>query len=460
MEIAGLFITLLFGVAIVNLLAYELPMGEKVGYAWPVGLGANAWLMFALDLCGISLRHVTVVLALELVLTIVLGVYILRRYRPRVQLKSLLERLFPVNLAWIFLVGTVVFLVYVVTARALFWPVYIYDSIYGFDFVAKAVAQEGTLHNAIFDPQHPLYSLRSLYPPLVALNFAFAYLLGFETSHVMVVIFYASLAASLYAFLTRVTTHLGAAFYTVLLVTVPELFNFASLSSSNPICAYYCAVGLLALWRAVDTSSRADLRIGGILIALALWTRPEAIVFAAVAGGLVLWWSIQQKRVWPVLIFGAACLAFWGSWQAYLHNVLQVTGDQPMDFILTWDAGKLSRMWSRVLEVTFHGAYYGAVIYLFVAIVFLNIPYFGKQRHTLSLLGVIVVAWLLYLLVFYQLDTDFMPGSTDWIGDAYRRGLFNFIPLMLVYCAASVWSRTVFTFIERWLATDKPPVVE
>ncbi|MBT1711476.1 hypothetical protein KK062_24750 [Fulvivirgaceae bacterium PWU5] len=460
MEIAGLLITFLFGVAIINLLAYQLPVGEKVGYAWPVGLGTNALLMFVLDLCGVSLRHVALVLAIELVLTIVLGVYILRRYRPGVQLKSLLEKPFPVNLAWIFLVGIAVFLVYVVTARALFWPVYIYDSIYGFDFVAKAVAQEGTLHNAIFDPQHPLYSLRSLYPPLVALNFAFAYLLGFETSHVIVVIFYASLTVSLYAFLARVTTHLGAAFYTVLFVTVPELFNFASLSSSNPICAYYCAVGLLALWRAVDTSSRADLRIGGVLIMLALWTRPEAIVFAAVAGMVVLWWSIRQKRVWPVLIFGAACLAFWGSWQAYLHNVLQVTGDQPMDFILTWDAGKLSRMWSQVLEVTFHGSYYGVVMYLFVAIVFLNIPYLGKQRQTLPLLGIIVVAWLLYLLVFYQLDTDFMPDSTDWIGDAYRRGLFNFIPLMLLYCATSMWSRTMFEFIERWLATDKSPVVE
>lgn len=456
MEIAGLFITFILGVAIVNMVTYQLPVWEKIGYAWPVGLGANAGLMFVLDLLQVSLRHITLVLAIELALTIVLGLYIQRRYRPRILLKSVLEIAAPTNLAWIFLVGTVVFLVYVVTARALFWPVYIYDSIYGFDFVAKAVAQEGTLHNAVFDPHHPLYSLRSLYPPLVALNFAFAYLLGFETSHIMVVIFYGSLAIALYAFLARVTTPLGAAFYTLLLVTIPELFNFASLSSSNPICAYYCAMGLLALWRAVDTASPADMRIGGVLIVLALWTRPEAIVFAAVAGGLVLWWSIHQKRVWPVVIFGAACLVFWGSWQVYLQHVLHVTGDQPMDFNLMWDVGKLSRMWSRVVEVTFHGSYYGVVMFLFVSVVFLNIPFLGKQRHTVLLLAIIVVTWLLYLLVFYQLDTDFMPGSTDWIGDAYRRGMFNFIPLILLYCAASSWSRTAFAGIERWLETNKP----
>jgi hypothetical protein len=456
MEIAGLLIALMLGIAIVSMVAYSLPVWEKIGYAWPVGLGANVVLMFVLDLLQVSLRHITLLLAIELVLTIVLVVYICRKYRPRPSLKSVLEPAAPTNLAWIFLIGTVVFLVYVVAARALFWPVYIYDSIYGFDFVAKAVVQEGTLDNAVFDPHHPLYSLRSLYPPLVALNFAFAYLVGFETSHVMVVIFYGSLAIALYAFLARVTTPLGAAFYTLLLVTVPELFNFASLSSSNPICAYYCGMGLLALWRAADTGSAADLRMGTILMALALWTRPEAIVFAAVEGGLVLWWSIRQKRVWAAVIFGAVCLAFWGSWQVYLHDVLQVTGDQPMDFNLTWDAGKFSRMWNRVVEVTSHGSYYGVVMFLFASVVFMNIPFLSKQRETLPLLMVVVVAWLLYLLVFYQLDTDFMPHSTDWIGDAYRRGLFNFIPLMLVYCAASPWSRAVFAGIEQWLETEKP----
>jgi hypothetical protein len=456
MEIAGLLITLMFGVALVNVVAYSLALWEKIGYAWPVGLGANALLMFVLDLLQVSLRNVSLILVTELVLTIVLGIYIFRKYRPRLSWKSVLAIAAPTNLAWLFLVGTVVFLVYVVTARALFWPVYIYDSIYGFDFVAKAVVQEGTLHNTIFDPDHPLYSLRSLYPPLVALNFAFAYLLGFETSHIIVVIFYGSLAVALYAVLARVTTPLGAAFYTLLLVTIPELFNFASLSSSNPVCAYYCGMGLLALWRAVDTRSWADLRIGMILIVLALWTRPEAMVFAAVAGGLVLWWSVRQKRVWPAVLFGTACLIFWGSWQVYLQHVLHTTGSQPMDFNLAWDTGKFSRMWNRVVTVTFHGSYYGVVMYLFFAVVFLDIPFLSKHRQTLSLLMVIAVAWLLYLLVFYQLDTDFRPHSTDWIGDAYRRGMFNFIPLMLVYCAASSWSRAAFDGIDQWLAATKP----
>jgi hypothetical protein len=195
-----------------------------------------------------------------------------------------------------------------------------------------------------------------------------------------------------------------------------------------------------------------------VLIVLALWTRPEAIVFAAVAAVAVLWWSIKQRRIGPVVIFTAVCGLFWGSWQVYLHQVLHVTGSQPMDFVLRWDAGKLTRMWERVVEVTFHGSYYGVVMYLFVAIVFLNIPYLWKERHTLPLLGIITTAWLLYLLVFYQLDTDFSPNATDWIGDAYRRGLFNFIPLLLVYCAASTWSRMAFEFVERWLETDKPAV--
>lgn len=454
MQALGVAVLFLLGVSVINVLAYGIRPLEKIGFAFPVGMGINSIVMMVLDLAHLSLKNITLLLTVEVALIVLLGSYTFFKQKPhlnwlpfsgRIDLlkTTLLNKLFPVNAAWVFLILCTGYILYAVITQAMFWPVYIYDSITGFDFVAKAIVQEGTFNNALFDAEYPLYTLRSIYPPLVPVNFAFAYLTGFSSSHIVVALCYVSMAVSFYLLVIRFTTHLGAALFTLLLVITPQLVSFSAMSSSNPVCACYVALGILCLYCWYKLDVFPFLNLGTLLLALAAWTRPEAIVFAAAGGLMVLWKSIEKRSIVLPIVFGVCCIAVFVLWKIYLKQVLQLEHAQPASS-LVWDEGKLSRMWEKVVDVTFNTRYYGIIVYLFLGMVVLNIINIIRYKDQGMLLTVILAAWVLYLLVFYQIDTDFKPGSTNWIGDAYRRGLFSFFPPMLFYAATNRLSVKVF----------------
>lgn len=452
MELPGLCIIFLLGAIAVHLLSRELSLLEKTGFAFPVGLGINAFLMFGMELCHIPLYKTGLLLGSEAALVLAGYGYAYHRYGSGIrlwkQLRSIHTPPRSFHPAWWLLVLCMAVMVYGVIAQALYWPVFIYDSINGFDFVAKAVAAEGTLNNTVFNPDYPLYSLRSLYPPFVSLNFAFVYSLGFASSHVVVALFYAALAVSFYALLVRYTTHFGAALFTLLLILTPEYASFSALSSANPVCAYYVATGLLCLYIGYDRARHAYSDLGMLLILIALWTRPEAIIFAAVAGSMVLVLAIRNRTWIRPVVFALACIVVFGAWQLYIKIVLPVEPPQPIVLSLYFDGGKFLRMMEKIKTVTFDTRYYGIGFYLFLGMLLLNVVSLIRRKDRLFLLLMLAGGWTLYVFIFYQIDTDFLPGDTNWIEDAYRRGLFCFFPLMFFYMATNAISTRIF---KSWL---------
>src|SRR5205814_4604733 len=94
--------------------------------------------------------------------------------------------------AWIFLIACIIIISAMIIIKGEYWIVFIYDSIAGYDFLGRAIAHEGTIHNSIFDHTNPLYTVRDLYPPLVPLSFAFAYATGNLSSQIVITLFFAS----------------------------------------------------------------------------------------------------------------------------------------------------------------------------------------------------------------------------------------------------------------------------
>jgi len=452
LEVLGLLIVFILGLAVVRTFAGKLSVLLTAGVAFPVGFGMNAFVMFGLNVIHMPVSNMYIVLAMDTVLVLVFATYLCYRTRPwapflqwwqwlRHTSVALLKRFHP---AWVLLAGAVIWLVCAVLMQAFFWPVFIYDSITGFDFVAKTVLSEGTLNSSIFDPEYPLYTLRSLYPPLVALSFAFMYGIGFASSHGVVALFYASMAVSFYGLLRLYTTHFAAALFTLLLIVTPEYASFSVLSSSNPVCAYYVSVGLLCLYVAYERNLSAYGTLGMLLIILALWTRPEAVVFAAFAGAFALWTGIRKHAYTKPVIFGIICLVVFAGWQLYVRLVLPVHLPDTTIPVVEFDTGKLLRMLGKVADVTFNTRYYGVVVYLFFAIMLINVRNMIVYRDRLALLLLVCGGWAIYTLVFYGIDTDFRPGATNWIEDAYRRGLFCFFPLMVFYAAVNRFSAILF----------------
>jgi len=435
------------GYSCVSSISLKTKFLYRFGLAFPIGFGINSIIVFLLDVLKIPINNLILILSVDLVLSVIFILVTFFIQKPKVtDIKNAFQwkEFLPINLAWIFIVAAILFVAYVIIYKTMFWPVSSYDSVHGYDFIAKVIKQEGTFNNSIFNKDFLLSSVRSYYPPLVPLNLSLAYLAGFTNTKIVMALFFASVIIAFYALLTLKTSHLGAAFFTLLLIITPEYAAFSALSSPNPPCTYYSAFGLLSFYHWYKSDQLRWYFIGLLLIVFALWTRTETIIFAASSGLLVLIKAIQKKNLKLLLIYGFAVIMILVAWQLYLKFVLEATNPQPIIKHFIFDIDRIRRMMSQVFRVTFNTSYYGLAVYIFLGMIVLNIRNIIKEQDHLLLLGLIFITWVLYLLIYHQIDTEYLPGQVGWIRDGYRRGFFYFLPLMFYYCASNKLSIYVF----------------
>lgn len=454
MTIIGWSIILLLGLSITNAIAAGIKPLEKLGFSMPVGIGVATILMMIFELLGLPLNNTSLLLGSLVVLTVVFAAFAIVKNKdslnPLTGLKSInwKQTLLPINFGWLVLMGCIAVVVYANVSKTLFWPVFIHDSVNGYDFLARVILAEGSFNNSIFDPAYPLYSPRTVYPPLAPLSFSISYLLGHDSAKIVTAIFYVANTLVFYSMLKRYSSHLAAALFSLLFIITPEFVAFSALSSPNPICTFYCAMGMLSLYVWFREGKTAYFNIGTLSILLALWTRSEALIFFAGGGFLVLLKSWQNRSFWKLVVYSISGISVFMFWQLYLHYELQV--ESPDDIIkhLYWDGEKLDRMMDRVWKVTFNTQFYGMLVYLFLAVVVVNLYFTIKQCKGLVLLSAIFLPWLAYIFIYYQLDTTYLPDGAAWIESGYKRGLFYFFPLMLFYCANNPIADKLFN---QWL---------
>ena len=455
MIILSWLVVFLLGLSFVSLIAQEIGAAEKIGFSFPMGMGIQSIIMFLLDVLHFPVNNNWTLLVFQLLL---IALFEWIKYKkqdapslsgltvPKISVKW--DTIRALNFTWLLLISITLFVVFAIVFKTLAWPVFIYDSLTGYDFLAKAIAREGTIHNSIFDPDYPLYTVRCLYPPLVPYNFAYAHITGLASSKIVDVFYYLSIYLVFYAYLKRHTTHLAAAFFSLLLAVTPEFAAFSALSSPNPPTTFYVAIGILSLIIWYNEDQKSYLHLGIVLIAFGLWTRTESIIFAIPGGVLILLKSLHQKEYQPLIAYSVITVFSLFIWQWYTSAVLDVHEGLPLVKTLYWDPGKLSRMMKQVRWVTFKPNYYGITVFLFLVLIALNAINIIKKKDQLVLLSVIFSAWGLYMIIFYQIKTDYMPNQTTWITSGYRRGFFYFLPPILYYCANNRLVRSLFRRIE------------
>ena len=440
----------ILGFSCTSLISLKNKLLFRVGLSFPLGFGLNSLIMFLLDIAGIPINNIMLIMGIDLLLSLVfigLTVYIQKPKLKELQNNFQVKELFPVNLAWVFLVTAIFFVAYVLIYKTVFWPVTTYDSVNGYDFLAKVIRHEGSFNNSIFSKEFPLSSVRSYYPPLVPLNLSIAYLAGFSNTKIVMAFYFASIIIAFYAILKHETNHLSAAFFTLLLIITPEFAAFSALSSPNPPCTFYSAIGLLSFYHWYKTDQLRFYTIGLLLIFFALWTRTETVIFAISSGLLILLKSIHHKKFKLLLIYGFLIFVALAVWQLYLKFNLQADSQQPIIKHIMLDFGRLERMLTKVFKVTFDINYYGLAVYFFLGMIAINIRNILKEKDRLLLLGLIFSTWFFYLLIYNQIDTDYLPGDVAWIEAGYKRGFFYFLPLMFYYCATNKISLAIFNKI-------------
>lgn len=450
MIFVSVFIT---GFLAVYAISEKFTLPEKLSLAFPVGLGLSS---FALFFFGELFQAATLNnLHLSLILVDIFCVFwLLWQYRKGTRTFVFTKPDFSgFNLVWAVFVAMMVYLVWSITRKGLYYPPAEFDTILGYDLLSKAIANEGTLANSILTNKDIVMECgpRLLYPPLLSFSNSICYMLGWDTPKLINTLFFLSFPVLFYALLRRFVGSVNAVFFTFFMVIIPEMFAHGSFSLTNYPCAVYTVSAVLCFVIWYEKRIDGFLPLSALLMAFGLWTRSDVVM---VEGALLLVSFIifiKEKNIKP-LLFMASALSVFVFWNVYSAAV--IPKEQTFIFIkhLFWDAAKLKViLYVTTIDLTLIKPFYGWTFWLFLIALLVNIPAILKKDQWV-LLTIIFVALSGYILIYYQMEDDgTLYTSGGWLYSGYKRGLFIYAPLALAYAALSKNVNRLFDKIQKLL---------
>lgn len=437
----ALFLIWIWGYSLISLLGKGFNLPLKAGLSMLLGLGLVSVAMFLYDLVHIpitlysvlGLAFVSSLLAFFKIKSICLDDF--------KELKSTDFAISRINFTWVFFLGILLYLTYGIYKKSVYWPVTEYDSVTGYDFMAKMIAAEGKLNVSIFDySTNALAMARFIYPPIVATSYSIPYLCGMELSRIMPVVFFVSLLFGFYGVIRQYTTHTAAIIVTVLMAVAPEMFSHAALSLTNLPNAAYASLAVITFFVWTREKTRPWLLLSAVTMAFTLFSRSDSIVFAAATLLVMFWYSIREKSFKDLFLYGTISLSLFAAWMLYLKVVIHSSSSDFFVKELFWDGEKLDKILGYVMDfMVWETQFYGVTFWMFFLLLAINIKHLKTDLTTF--LAASILAWLSYTFLYYQMD--YKVASLDMFMKAsYKRGMFCFVPLAWYYVAtnkASVW---------------------
>lgn len=438
---------ILLGFFLVDLISRETNLKLKFGLSYPVGMGVTSIYMFMLDVVGIKFTLLLINVLNFIIICIIL--FINRHYQIN-RIKSLKFNFTfrkinvrRINFVWGFLFLLLIIVISSNVNRNIYWPVYAYDSVAGFDLSAKAIAQEGKIAVSLFD--YGLNLRRGVYPPLSSTAFSIPYMLRMSSSKVIMSFFFISLIMAFYGLLRRYVKSINAMFFTLLLAITPEMYGYGVLSNSNLPGVIFIGIGGLFFCNWMIERKQSDLIIAALLLGLNVWLRSDGVVFNLAASLILLIDSIKKRNFKSFLVFSIISFAPFILWSFYLRFKLGIVQDRFVNHPY-FDLQRLHIMQLFLNKILISIDMYGVIPILFMISLILN----WKQLKTSKSIYPIFIflSLFLYLLVYYQLDDVKQDPISSMMRNSFRRGYLVFMPLYLFYISISQTSIKFFNIFE------------
>lgn len=462
MSFFSILLLYIVGLSVVYLISPKISLIERVGLSFPLGAGVMSIYAFFLSVLSVKLNVTSLTIGL-LLISAVAFFFLVKRSAG---IKSLFDfsnifadfkvQLKNVQVAWVVGLIAIIYVLYAFTVKSMFWPTIHYDAISGYDLLAKAIAHEGTLHNTVMDPANGLMSVRALYPPLFSMSFAYAYIFGFAAPKIITTLLFISMAIIYYGYSLKFTNPVATVFFLFFLLITPEMLAQSAMLMTNMPQAVYTLAGVGAFFIWYKTREQGYFILSSIMIALGLWSRSEGLMFFAIIGLMLVIMMFKDRKNVPLfckvnirqlLLMGLPAVFLFLVWSLYLKvNSLDGYG-QPFSIIPFYDPEKIQLQWNLVKDVTLSTRLYGDITIAFFVVVVLSFiyQYFTKKVDVVSnfMLVFILASLALYLLLYYQIKVD-LDFFRSYINNAYKRGLFNYIPLMALYMSSTSLMRGLF----------------
>lgn len=455
---SGIIIVTIIGFLAVNLISVKFSWSEKIGLAFPVGIGVQTLMMLVINMFGIPLTATNVIICgILLAIVLLIPLYMRKEETIGFYKNSFRFNLSGYNLVWLFFIVVIGYMEYMNFTKCMYFPTFDRDSLSGFDTIGYVIAQEHTFRGlSIFQPDYmpQMHNAGSYitYAPMLQLSYAFVYLLGAETSKLIPALMYLSLLIAFYGSMQRAISKTGAAIATFFMMITPEMIAFSSLSATNVIHAVCASLGIIyvALWFKYRESK--DLYLGSLLLGLNMWIRTDGVVFICAALFVVFIDAIKSKN-WKNLLplFAAFIPAL--LWMIF-SKIYNLQAESIAIFRVYWDAEKAGTIWGYMKSHYMNTQFYGWTFVFFLISVLLNSWYIVKKKDNIALLAMIITASVLYMIALYQIDYKW-DSIQNVLAYSAKRFMFCFIPIIWFYSMSNNWARTIFEKTDRFLALKR-----
>lgn len=326
--IIGLFLTFALGYLFIVLLDAKLGNYERLSLAAVIGLGLMTQLLFGLELLHIQYSTISILsslLGIDLFLLLISFRKVIRlegNFNEKLLRKwgrSLKE--FP-RIEKVFFFGLLL-LIMSAFIRALYWPVWYWDSLALYDYRARIFTAVGGIAKSAVLSSLPMHS----YPPMTSLAHTFIYILGGGGANPQLIypFFYLALIATFYASLRKYCQRWASLLVTLSLASTPLFVEFSANAYTNLPYAFYFGMGTVYLYRFIKEGGWALLVLAGVLLGLSGWTRSPTEQFFAVDLLIltaVCFWKRKYFLAPIILTFLFVVLAL--PWRVYVADVLRL----------------------------------------------------------------------------------------------------------------------------------------
>jgi hypothetical protein len=486
----SILITCLVGFCAITVISKEFSYAEKIGSSFLLGIGFQVIGMILLDLVGITINLSSIYSVSILFIIATLA------YTLVVKKTSVKEIFIPkpiglpsnwqkVNIPWLVIAGFATFIWWAVVKKCLFFPPFEFDTIAGYDLMAKVLSNEGTFNNSLFYSNGKSIANtahRMVYPPLVSASFGYAYMSGAVLSKIMSTMFHTSGLILLYGLARQLKlTSLNAIVIILGVLLIPELTAHSSLSQTNMPQAMYIASGLIALliWFKNREEQQRYFWLSLLLLSINTLCRPENIIFAFLAGVVVFvdWVEHRTKRNFVrMVIYAVVLLAPTILWSLFISiNNMQPDMEASPGLLLSYDAEKFASWWGYVWggnkEVPSGVArsknYYALTMHLYLIMTLISSLYIAFQYRKAKLanqnqtayallseqlfwLWIGLGGFVLYSFIFYLIDYNW-DSLRNVLMYSYKRGMFGLMIIFTFFTFSNILSRKLFEVINHFM---------
>jgi hypothetical protein len=285
--------------------------------AFPLGAGLLTWFLFLLSWSGLRLTRISVIIITLSLLLIALATVIAIR-RPRFERNRKFPKTDDHGRIWKISLAILLGLLFALSAFLAIGRSYSsWDAVAIWSIKGYGIAREGTIFAGQDWGAHGLS-----YPLNIPLLIALFRLISGDLlpgSKLIFPLFYASLILGCFRFWQRRRVP-GAivAIGTLFTASIPILFEHSTVGYANLPLANYLVLGCLFT---IDGGLSRDCKIqviGGLLLGMAAWTRPEGIIFAmiVVMSLFLSFWISKIRGIYlvfwllPIAVIGSSWLLF------------------------------------------------------------------------------------------------------------------------------------------------------